>query len=83
MAPPHPRSSASYARKAAGVAASVGYVTVRGDKHAMLRHAGSWTQLSTAFTRAVLIGTPPNESADTRIAKVVEEALVGRSSLVV
>jgi len=78
-----PSASAEYARQIAQVAASVGYVTVRGERHAMLRRARLWTALSTAFTRAVLLGTPPDGSAGPEIAKLVVDALSGRPSLVI
>ena len=78
-----PTASAAFARSAAHVAESVSYVQVRGEKHAMLRRARVWTQLSTAFTRAVLLGTRPEESAEPEIAKLVAEALRGQPSLVV
>lgn len=73
-----PGASAAYARRAEGIAETVGYVSVAGEKHAMLRRAGVWTQLTTGFVRGVLFGTDPAAFADAPIATVLSEALAGR-----
>lgn len=49
-----PRASRRYADRAAEVAASVDYVTVRGDMHAMLFRARTWHRLTTSFALELL-----------------------------
>jgi alpha-beta hydrolase superfamily lysophospholipase len=75
--------SAKYAREAAQVADSVADVTIAGERHAMLRRASEWHQLTTAYVLAVTRGTPPEETVDASAANVVEKILTGESSLTV
>jgi alpha-beta hydrolase superfamily lysophospholipase len=49
-----PSGSYSYARRAAQVAARVGYIVVRGDLHAMLVRWRTWHRLAAGFTLGVL-----------------------------
>jgi dienelactone hydrolase len=44
-----PRASGRFAERAATVASEVAFVTVRNDRHAMLRRAPAWHRLTTAF----------------------------------
>ena len=53
-----PRWSRSYARKVAQVAARVGYISVRGDMHAMVFRWATWHRIAAAFTLGVLGITP-------------------------
>jgi dienelactone hydrolase len=76
-----PRRSAAYARAAVGVAETVGYVTVRGDKHAMLRRAPLWHRITAGFVRGALLGREPSDGSDT--ADVVVKALAGSTDIVV
>ena len=45
-----PRASQRYADRARSVAAEVDYVTVRGDGHALVLRARTWSRLTTRFT---------------------------------
>jgi dienelactone hydrolase len=77
------RRSAAYAQRAASVAATVGYVRVDDEAHAMLRRAGLWHRLATGFVLATLLGRPPAETDTDPVAEVLREALAGERSLVV
>ena len=76
-------ASASYAREAAHVAASVSYVLVQDDRHAMLRRARVWHELATGFVLGVLCAKLPAGTMDPRITNVLTKALAGQASLVV
>lgn len=76
-----PPESAEFARQAAAVAASVNYVSVSGERHAMLRRARLWHDLATGFVLATLCDTPPNETVGRESANVLEKALTGNVSL--
>jgi dienelactone hydrolase len=77
------RRSAAYAQQAAAVAASVSYVRVDDEAHAMLRRAALWHRLSTGFVLATVLDRPPTEPTDDPVTKVLQEALAGQPSLVV
>jgi pimeloyl-ACP methyl ester carboxylesterase len=91
----NPRSSEAYARAAAGTAASMSYVSVTADKHAMLGRAGVWRELATGFVLGALwdrspSGTPaPTGTNGTEnghagdLARTVAGALAGQAALVV
>jgi pimeloyl-ACP methyl ester carboxylesterase len=49
-----PRASKRYAERARAIAANVDYVTVRGETHAMVLRAYTWSRLTTRFTLRVL-----------------------------
>jgi dienelactone hydrolase len=49
-----PRGSRAFARRAAQVAARVGYIVVRGDQHAMLFRWRTWHRIASGFTLGVL-----------------------------
>lgn len=76
-------ASAAYARSAAAVAASVSYVAVHRERHAMLRRAATWHQLTTGYVLTILSGVPPNETVDAGAANVLTKVLAGTPSLVV
>lgn len=78
-----PRASAAYARAAELVAESVSYVTVSGDRHAMLRRARLWQEMGTGFVRGVLFGTTPDATDYPAAADVVTRALAGQVAVVV
>ena len=78
-----PKASAAYARAAAGVAASVSYVVVRAERHAMLRRAAVWNRLSTGYVRGVLFGTRPDGTDADGATNVLAQALAGEPALVV
>lgn len=79
----NPHRSAAYARAAEQVAESVSYVSVAGDRHAMLRRARVWQELSTGFVRGVLFGVPPAGTDNVEAANVLTRALAGQAALVV
>ena len=47
--------------------AEVGYVSVTGARHAMLRHAGTFETCAAEFVTATLLGTPPRSRAVTAV----------------
>jgi dienelactone hydrolase len=53
-----PRASRQYARRAAQVAARVGYISILGDLHAMVFRWRTWHRLATGFTLGALGFTP-------------------------
>lgn len=72
-----PGASAAWTRRAATVAASAAYVSVRGEGHAMLRRAGLWHELTADYVVAKMLGD--NATGTGVVAKV----LAGEPSLVV
>lgn len=78
-----PTASAAYAQEAARVATSVSYVSVGGERHAMLRRARLWHALATGYVLAVMCDLPPGETVDAESANLLEKALAGQSRLVV
>jgi pimeloyl-ACP methyl ester carboxylesterase len=78
-----PPGSKRYASEAAHVAESASYVTLAGERHAMLRRAGEWHRLTTGYVLAVTCGTPPGETVDAATANIVERILAGESPLTV
>ncbi len=78
-----PAASAAYAEQAATAGAQVGYVTVRDERHAMLRRAKLWHELAAGFVVAVMCDVAPRQAVGTTAASVVTQALAGRRSLVV
>jgi hypothetical protein len=65
------------------VAASAGYVTVRDERHAMLRRATVWHSLTTSYVLAVLCNVEPVALGRSRAGAVIAEVLAGKTSLVV
>lgn len=75
-------ASAAYAREAARVAESVGYVSIRHERHAMLRRARLWHEIATGYVLAVLCERPPNETVSAESANILVKALSGQASQV-
>lgn len=78
-----PPASASYARSARTIATSVSYVSIHRERHAMLRRAGLWHDLSTGYVLAVMCDKPPGETVRSDSANVLVKALAGEPSLIV
>lgn len=70
-----PGASRLYSRAAQPVAAGGSYVQVRGDGHPMLRRAGTWHALTTAFVLRVLGMRTDSDPASNDLAEGVELAL--------
>jgi dienelactone hydrolase len=87
----NPRASAAYARAAARTAASVSYVSVTADKHAMLGRAAVWHELATGFVLGALWGPSPSGTVPDRstniptkdLSEALAGALAGQAALVV
>jgi pimeloyl-ACP methyl ester carboxylesterase len=79
----NPAGSRAWVRHAAAVAASAGYVTVRDERHAMLRRATVWHSLTTSYVLAVLCNVEPVALGRSRAGAVIAEVLAGKTSLVV
>jgi dienelactone hydrolase len=77
------RRSASYAEDARTVAASVNYVSIQRERHAMLRRAKLWHALTTGYVLDVMCAVPPGETVDGATANVLAKVLAGQASLVV
>ncbi|MDT4989619.1 MAG: hypothetical protein QOI74_3713, partial [Micromonosporaceae bacterium] len=75
--------SAAWTQRARTVAASASFVSIHGDRHAMLRRASLWHSLGTSYVLAVLCGVPPDEADDSPAAAVISKVLVGQATLVV
>ncbi len=76
-------ASAAYAERAARVAASVSYVSVADDKHAMLRRARVWHELAAGFVTGVLFDKAPEGTVGGNTTNVLAKALAGHASLIV
>jgi alpha-beta hydrolase superfamily lysophospholipase len=76
-------ASAGYVQRAAAVAASAAYVSVSGDRHAMLRRATVWHELTAGFVIGVLFGRAVGRTTRDDTANVLVRALAGDGSLVV
>jgi pimeloyl-ACP methyl ester carboxylesterase len=76
-------ASAAYVQRAAAVAASAAYVSVSGDRHAMLRRATVWHELTAGFVIGVLFGQSVGRTPRGDTANVLVRALAGQGSLVV
>jgi dienelactone hydrolase len=76
-----PRASAAFAARLQGVARTASYVTVHGEKHAMLHRPGVWHDLAAGYTVGALFGKNYVGTADPVIANVIAEALDGSPSL--
>jgi pimeloyl-ACP methyl ester carboxylesterase len=77
------RGSAAYAAAARAAGATVTYVSVADESHAMLRRAAVWHRIVAGYTVGVLFGTAPEGTSNNATANVVTEALAGAGSLVV
>lgn len=78
-----PKNSAHWTQRARTVAGSASYVSVSGERHAMLHRAGLWHSMATTYVLATLLGVPPTETASTTGAIVIAKVLAGDDSLVV
>jgi pimeloyl-ACP methyl ester carboxylesterase len=79
----NPPASAAYAQHAGAAGASVGYIGIRGERHAMMRRPRLWHDLTTGFLLAVMCDAPPPETVPDTAAKILAEVLAGQPSLVV
>lgn len=77
------KSSAAYARLAEAAGATVTYVSIRMDAHAMLRRAELWHRLTAGFVTGVLLDAGPEPPPSPDQADVLTEALAGERTLVV
>jgi dienelactone hydrolase len=77
------KRSAAYAATAQRIAASVSYISVRGERHAMLHRARIWHELTTGYVLAMLCDRPPAETVSESTAKLLEQALAGAGTLTV
>ncbi|SHF51568.1 hypothetical protein SAMN05443575_0164 [Jatrophihabitans endophyticus] len=75
-------ASLQYAQQLAGVAESVGYVSVQGDGHPMLRRPALWHELATGFTLAALCDASPERTVGARTANILSRALAGERPVV-
>jgi dienelactone hydrolase len=78
-----PRAAAAYTKAAAAYALSASFVSVRNERHAMLRRPHVWQRLTTGFVMGALLETPADGTDDGEIANVVLKALAGEPVLVV
>jgi predicted esterase len=79
----NPAASAAWTRRAAGVAASATYVSIRGDGHPMLKRASLWHSLTTSYVLEKLCGSAPEPAGESATATVMSKVLAGQASLVV
>lgn len=77
-----PRRSAAFVQDAATVAASSGYISVRGEGHAMLRRARLWHELATGWVLATMADVPPVHTVGTEAATLLQRVLAGEATLV-
>lgn len=81
-----PRRSARYVEAAARVADTATYVSVRHERHAMLRRAALWHGVATGWVLATVCAVPPADLAagiGSRAAAVVTRTLAGITPLTV
>jgi alpha-beta hydrolase superfamily lysophospholipase len=79
----NPRTSAAFARAAEKVAESVSYVSVAGEKHAMLQRPRLWHELATGFVLGVIFDRRPTGTKTDQTSNVLTRALAGQAALVV
>jgi pimeloyl-ACP methyl ester carboxylesterase len=77
-----PRRSAEFVQDAASVAASSGYISLRGEGHAMLRRARLWHELATGWVLATMADVPPVHTVGTEAATLLQRVLAGEATLV-
>lgn len=78
-----PAASAAWTAQARTVAASASYVSIRRERHAMLRRAALWHAVATTYVLAALCDVGPDESAARPAANLVSKVLAGQASFVV
>lgn len=75
--------SAKWTERARAVAASAAYVSVAGERHAMLHRAALWHSMATAYVLATLLGVLPADTESAAGTDVIAKVLAGDASLVV
>jgi pimeloyl-ACP methyl ester carboxylesterase len=78
-----PTKSRAWVEQARSVAASASYVSIHGERHAMLRRPALWHALAARYVLGTVCGVAPSESANSAAADVVRKVLAGQPSLVV
>ncbi|MCW2494922.1 alpha/beta fold hydrolase [Jatrophihabitans sp.] len=84
-----PRMSARYVREIEPIAASASFISVTGEKHAMLGRPGVWNDLTVGYVLSAVCGVSPAQestadgTADGETTNVLAMALAGRAALVV
>jgi pimeloyl-ACP methyl ester carboxylesterase len=76
-----PTASREYARAAERIAETVSYVRVAGERHAMLRRASVWTDLTVGFVLGALFDTAPDGRTDIGARRAVTGALAGQPAI--
>lgn len=76
-------ASAAYARHAADLAASAAYVSVRGERHAMLHRARLWHEIATGWVLARMCDVPPAAAVGSRTARLLDRILAGEPAITV
>jgi alpha-beta hydrolase superfamily lysophospholipase len=83
-----PRRSAWFVTEVAPIARSASFVSIEGEKHAMLGRPGVWNDLTTGYVLAALCDVPPGVSSpggtsNPDMTNVLRQALAGQAALVV
>jgi dienelactone hydrolase len=78
-----PRASATFAEHARPLAAQVTYLTIGGERHAMLRRAQLWHELAAGFTVGALLNRRVGETISAEATNLVTKALAGQHSITV
>lgn len=78
-----PPASAAYARRAAELAASAAYVSVRGERHAMVQRPRLWHEVCTGWVLARMCDLPPAATVGERTATLLERILTGEPAITV
>jgi dienelactone hydrolase len=78
-----PRASRRYAEQAAAVAASISWVGISGENHAMLHKPRLWHELTAGYVLGALFDAPAVGTVRKQSAKLVEKALAGHERIVV
>jgi hypothetical protein len=84
-----PRMSARYVHEIETIAASASFISVTGDKHAMLGRPKVWNAVTVGYVLSVVCGvssgdaTAESGTARDQNANVVAMALAGQAALVV
>jgi len=79
----NPANSAAWTARARAVAESAAFVSMAGERHAMLHRARLWHSMATSYVLATLLDVPPAETASAAGANVIAKVLAGDASLVV
>ena len=83
-----PRRSAWFVGEVEPIARSASFVSIEGDKHAMLGRPQVWNDLTSGYVLGALWDVPPGrspagESGNTELTNVLVQALAGQATLVV